>query len=156
MGKKVYGKRGKSIHFPLFPLLFSPFFPMGKNGKRHNFPMGKNEVGPPPPKILISIILAGFTGLVLNDHHLTPCTHIIIRVTINVYGVSFIWNSRGINFNYILVPPFNVFVECVESLQRKLSKALPYQSGKLTVYGSMKKLRSTSISIARYVPSSFN
>ena len=37
MGKKVYGKKGKSIHFPLFPYTFFPFFPMGKNG-----------VGPPP------------------------------------------------------------------------------------------------------------
>ena len=26
MGKKVYGKKGKSIHFPLFPYTFFPFF----------------------------------------------------------------------------------------------------------------------------------
>ena len=48
MGKKVYGKRGKSIHFPLFPYTFFPiFFPWGKMG-RHNFPISKNGVGPPP------------------------------------------------------------------------------------------------------------
>ena len=32
MGKKVYGKKGKSIHFPLFPYTFFPHFSMGKNG----------------------------------------------------------------------------------------------------------------------------
>ena len=45
--KKVYGKRGKRIHFPLFPYTFFPWGKMGKNRKRHNFPMGKNGVGPP-------------------------------------------------------------------------------------------------------------
>ena len=74
--KKVYGKKGKSIHFPLFPYTF---FPMGKNGKKsiwkemekysfpslsiyffshfspwekmgkHTFFHGQNGVGPPPP-----------------------------------------------------------------------------------------------------------
>ena len=29
-----------------------PFFPMGKNGTRHNFLMGKNGVGPPPPQYI--------------------------------------------------------------------------------------------------------
>ena len=43
-GKNVYGKRGQSIHFPLFPYTFFPFLSMGKNRKRHNFPMGKNWV----------------------------------------------------------------------------------------------------------------
>ena len=38
MGKKVYGKRGKSIHFPLFLYTFFPIFPHGKNGKAHIFP----------------------------------------------------------------------------------------------------------------------
>ena len=47
MGKKVYGKRGKSIHFPLFPYTFFPTFSHGENGKRHNFPLGKNGVRPP-------------------------------------------------------------------------------------------------------------
>ena len=48
MGKKVYGKKGKSIHFPLFPYTFSPFFPMGKNGKTHIFPWAKMGLDPPP------------------------------------------------------------------------------------------------------------
>ena len=30
-GKKVYGKEGKSIHFPLFPYTFSPWEKMGKH-----------------------------------------------------------------------------------------------------------------------------
>ena len=40
-GKRVYGKRRKSIRFPLFSIYFSP------DGKRHSFPMGKNGVKPP-------------------------------------------------------------------------------------------------------------
>ena len=60
MGKKVYGKRGKSIRFPLFQYTFFPIFhPCGKMGKYTFFPwakmgldppifpMGKNRVGPP-------------------------------------------------------------------------------------------------------------
>ena len=44
MGKKVYGKKGKSIHFPLFPYTF---FPMGKNGKTHIFLWAKMGLDPP-------------------------------------------------------------------------------------------------------------
>ena len=43
-GKKVYRKKGKSIHFPLFPYTF---FPMGKNGKTHIFPWAKMGLDPP-------------------------------------------------------------------------------------------------------------
>ena len=50
MGKKVYGKRGNSIHFPLFPYTFFPFFPMGKNGK-HTFFHGQKWGWAPPPKV---------------------------------------------------------------------------------------------------------
>ena len=46
MGKKVHGKKGKSIHFPLFPYTF---FPMGKNGKTHIFPRAKMGLDSPPP-----------------------------------------------------------------------------------------------------------
>ena len=47
-GEKVYGKRGKSIHFPLFPYtFFFPIFPHGKKWEKTHFSMGKNEVGPP-------------------------------------------------------------------------------------------------------------
>ena len=42
MEKKVYGKKGKSIHLTLFPYTF---FPMGKT----HFSMGKNGVEPPGP-----------------------------------------------------------------------------------------------------------
>ena len=56
LGKKVYGKRGKSIHFPLFPYTFSPFFPMGKNGKRHNFPWAKMGLDPPPKLVFGSFV----------------------------------------------------------------------------------------------------
>ena len=38
MGKKVYGKKGKSIHFPLFPYTF---FPCGKMGKKYMEREGK-------------------------------------------------------------------------------------------------------------------
>ena len=48
MGKKVYGKKGKSIHFPLFPYTFFPIFPHGKKWENTHFSMGKNGVGPPP------------------------------------------------------------------------------------------------------------
>ena len=40
MEKKVYGKKGKSIHFPLFPYTF---FPMGKNGKKYIEREGKDS-----------------------------------------------------------------------------------------------------------------
>ena len=43
--KSIWKKREKYS----FPSLSIYFFPMGKSGKRHNFPMGKNGVGPPPP-----------------------------------------------------------------------------------------------------------
>ena len=43
--EKVYGKRGKSINFPLFPYTF---FPMGKNEKTHIFPLAKMGLDPPP------------------------------------------------------------------------------------------------------------
>ena len=49
MGKKVYGKRGKSIHFPLFPCTFFPIFPHGKKWENTHFSMGKNGVETPPP-----------------------------------------------------------------------------------------------------------
>ena len=49
MGKKVYRKKGKSIHFPLFPYTFFPIFPMGKMGKTHIFPWAKMGLDPPPP-----------------------------------------------------------------------------------------------------------
>ena len=48
-GKKVYGKKGKSIHFHI---LFSPFFPMGKNGKTHIFPWAKMELEPLPQNLM--------------------------------------------------------------------------------------------------------
>ena len=47
MGKKAYGKRGKSIHFPLFPYTFFPIFPHGKKWEKTYFSTGKNGVGPP-------------------------------------------------------------------------------------------------------------
>ena len=52
-GKKVYGKKGKSIHFPLFPYTF---FPMGKNGKTHIFPWAKMGLDPPPPRRYIKLL----------------------------------------------------------------------------------------------------
>ena len=30
MGRKVYGKKGKRLHFPLFPYAFFPIFPHGQ------------------------------------------------------------------------------------------------------------------------------
>ena len=54
-GKKVYGKKGKSIHFPLFPYTFFPIFPHGKKWENIHFSMGKNGVGPPPPHLLIQM-----------------------------------------------------------------------------------------------------
>ena len=59
MGKKVYGKRGESFHFPLFPYTFFPFFPMGKNGKTHIFPWAK--MGLDPPYLLRFSALGGWT-----------------------------------------------------------------------------------------------
>ena len=52
MGKKVHGKRGKSIHFFLFPYSFFPIFPHGKKWENTHFSMGKNGIGPPPPPLL--------------------------------------------------------------------------------------------------------
>ena len=48
-GKKVYGKRGKNIHFPLFQYTFFPIFSHGKKWENTNFSHGKNAIGPPPP-----------------------------------------------------------------------------------------------------------
>ena len=45
MGKKLCGKRGKSIHFPIFPYTF---FPWGKMGKDTFFPWAKMGLDPPP------------------------------------------------------------------------------------------------------------
>ena len=52
-GKKVYGKRGKSIHFPLFPYTF---FPMGKMGK-HTFFHGQKWGWIPSPQLLLIKLL---------------------------------------------------------------------------------------------------
>ena len=41
MGKKVYGNKGKSIHFPLFPNTFSHFSPWGKWEKKYMEREGK-------------------------------------------------------------------------------------------------------------------
>ena len=51
-GKKYMKKREK-YSFPSLSIYFFPIFPMGKNGKRHNFPMDKNGVGPPPLRIVM-------------------------------------------------------------------------------------------------------
>ena len=40
-------RKGKVFISLSFHILFSPFFPMGKNGKTHIFPWAKNGVGPP-------------------------------------------------------------------------------------------------------------
>ena len=40
-------KKGKRIHFPLFPYTFFPIFPHGKKWENTHFSMGKNGVGPP-------------------------------------------------------------------------------------------------------------
>ena len=37
MGKKVYGKRGKIIHFPLFPYTFFPIFSHGQKWGKTQF-----------------------------------------------------------------------------------------------------------------------
>ena len=52
MGKEVYGKKGKSIHFPLFPYTFFPIFPHEKKWENTHFSMGKNGVGPPQKESL--------------------------------------------------------------------------------------------------------
>ena len=44
--KSIWKKREK-YSFPSLSIYFFPILPMGKNGKRHIFPMGKNGVGPP-------------------------------------------------------------------------------------------------------------
>ena len=46
MGKMYMEREGKVF----ISLSFHILFPMGKNGKRHIFPIGKNRVGPPPPQ----------------------------------------------------------------------------------------------------------
>ena len=50
LGKKVYGKKGKSIHFPLFPYIFSPWEKMGK----HTFFHGQKWGWTPPPPIIVT------------------------------------------------------------------------------------------------------
>ena len=40
MVKKVYGKKGKSIHFPLFPYTFFPISPHGIKWENTHFSMG--------------------------------------------------------------------------------------------------------------------
>ena len=49
MGKKYMERKGKVLISLSFHILFSPFFPMGKNGKTHIFPWAKMGLDPPPP-----------------------------------------------------------------------------------------------------------
>ena len=52
--KKKYMEREGKVFISLsFHILFSPFFPMGKNGKTHIFPWAKMGLDPPPPRTLI-------------------------------------------------------------------------------------------------------
>ena len=69
MGKKVYGKKGKSIHFPLFPYTFFPIFFHGKKWENTYFSMGKNGVGPPPPIIVIDIHFKNRYDSKINIYH---------------------------------------------------------------------------------------
>ena len=53
----------KNMFFPIFPLgekysfpsLSIYFFPHGKKWENTHFSMGKNGVGPPPPRIAVSL-----------------------------------------------------------------------------------------------------
>ena len=64
-GKKVYGKRGKSIHFPLFQYTFFPIFSnkekWGKWEKTHFSHGQKWGWTPPPPRLYL--------------HHYLSCSH---------------------------------------------------------------------------------
>ena len=55
--KKYMEREGNEYFSFFFHIIFFPFFPMGKNGKRHIFPMGKNGVGPPIYNIYIYIYI---------------------------------------------------------------------------------------------------
>ena len=47
-GKKYMEREGNEYFSLFFLILFFPFFPMGKNGKRHIFPWAKMGLDPPP------------------------------------------------------------------------------------------------------------
>ena len=49
-GKKVYGKRGESIHFPLFPYTFFPIFSHGEKWEKTQFSNGQKWGWAPTPK----------------------------------------------------------------------------------------------------------
>ena len=50
--KKYMERKGKVFISLSFHILFSPFFPMGNNGKTHIFPWAKMGLDPPPPHFL--------------------------------------------------------------------------------------------------------
>ena len=64
MGKKVYGKKGKSIHFPLFPYTF---FPMGKKWENTFFHGQKWGWTPPHNLYQLSSYTICSTGIVRHD-----------------------------------------------------------------------------------------
>ena len=56
MGKKVYGKKGKSIHFSLFPYTFFPIFPPWEKMGKHTFSHGQ-KWGWTPYQAMYTVIL---------------------------------------------------------------------------------------------------
>ena len=76
MGKmgKVYGKRGKSIHFPLFPYTFFPIFPHGKKMGKHTIFHGQkwgwtpqNYIGCGRPKVFGDCRMGSQRGIILGS-----------------------------------------------------------------------------------------
>ena len=80
MGKKVYGKRGKSIHFPLFPYTFFPIF---SHGQKRGW----------TPPVLYKEYYTRRTiqGVLYNDYYTRSTIH----------GVLYVLNTAARNLNYI-------------------------------------------------------
>ena len=90
-GKKRIWKKRETTTFTSLSIYF---FTMGKNGKRHFFPIGKNGVGPHyhPPLILTPPnfvrpypIQAGIINHIVNYPMLLTSTCLIVVDTVSVY-----------------------------------------------------------------------